>query len=169
MHFQFRKMAASSEPLQLRQQVDVSPLLKGLDDIKADGPLTAELTASYVGPDTVVVQGELSVQLDMSCSRCLTPVHEHLDIPFHEQFKLKKQPEEAEDEEDETIYVDNETVELVPYVEESFILNLPMTVVCKESCKGLCPTCGRDLNEGACGCNNEVVDPRLAALKDFFK
>lgn len=170
MHFQFRNMAASSEPLQVHQQVDVSRLVEGLGDIKVPKPLQADLKASYDAiTETVNVQGELSVQLDMACSRCLIPVQQHLDIPFHEQFKLVKQPEKLQDEDDETIYVDNETVDLVPFVEESFLLHLPLTVVCKESCKGLCTTCGTDLNEGTCNCDKEVVDPRLAALKDFFK
>ncbi|GIP27434.1 hypothetical protein J23TS9_25640 [Paenibacillus sp. J23TS9] len=169
MHFQFRKMAASSEPLQVRLQVDVSRLVQGTGDIKIPQPLLAELKAAYVGEDTVDVQGKLSVELDMSCSRCLKPVHQHLDIPFHEQFKLVKQPEEVQDENDDTNYVNDENVDLVPYVEESFVLHIPMTAVCKETCKGLCPSCGADLNEGTCDCDTEVVDPRLAALKDFFE
>ncbi|MDR9854493.1 DUF177 domain-containing protein [Paenibacillus sp. VCA1] len=169
MHFQFKKMAAGSQPLQVRQQVDVSRLVQGLGDIRAPRPLLAELEVSCVGQDAVEVQGKLSVELDMACSRCLKPVHQHLNIPFHERFKLVKAPEEIQDEDDDTIYVDDETVDLVPYVEESFVLHIPMTAVCKEDCKGLCPNCGADLNEGACDCDTETVDPRLAALKDFFK
>ncbi|MDR0269154.1 DUF177 domain-containing protein [Paenibacillus sp.] len=169
MHFQFRKMAAGSEPLQVRLQVDVNHLVQGLGDIKVPQPLLAELKATYVGQDTVDVHGELSIGLDMACSRCLKPVHQHLSIPFHEQFKLVKSSEEIQDEDDDTIYVNDENVDLVPYVEESFVLHIPITAVCKDTCKGLCPNCGTDLNEGACGCDTEVVDPRLAALKDFFK
>lgn len=169
MHFQFRKMAASSEPLQVRQQVDVSRLVQGLGDIKVPQPLLADLKATYVGQDAVDVQGKLSVELDMSCSRCLKPLHQHLNIPFHEQFKLVKPSEEMDNEDDDTIYVNDENVDLVPYVEESFVLHIPMTAVCKDTCKGLCPNCGKDLNEGTCDCDTEVVDPRLAALKDFFK
>ncbi|GAB6988863.1 YceD family protein [Paenibacillus pini] len=171
MQLQFRKMASSTEPLQFHQEVDVSRAVEGRDDVSNLQPLQADLKATYLGPlipDTVDVQGKLSVQLDMVCARCLTVVHEHLHIPFHEQLKQGKQPEEFR-EEDDTIYVDNEIVDLVPLVEESFLLHLPQTVLCKSTCKGLCPNCGVDLNEGTCNCDKQRVDPRLEALQNFFK
>ena len=42
---------------------------------------------------------------------------------------------------------------------------LPMKPLCKPDCKGLCPSCGKDLNLGACGCTHETIDPRWEALK----
>ena len=48
-------------------------------------------------------------------------------------------------------------------------LNWPVKILCREDCKGLCPVCGRNLNEGDCGCDTFVPDPRMAALKDIFE
>jgi uncharacterized protein len=43
-----------------------------------------------------------------------------------------------------------------------------MKPLCSEDCKGICPQCGQDLNEGECDCEIETVDPRLAKLKEFY-
>jgi uncharacterized protein len=52
---------------------------------------------------------------------------------------------------------------------EQIELALPMRFVCSEECRGLCPMCGVDLNERACGCSQERSDPRLAVLREFRK
>ena len=49
-----------------------------------------------------------------------------------------------------------------------FFMNVPGKFLCSEDCKGLCPQCGADLNEGDCGCDNEVIDPRWEALKKIM-
>ena len=48
------------------------------------------------------------------------------------------------------------------------LMSLPMKVLCKETCKGLCPVCGKNRNDGECGCDTFVPDPRMAAIKDIF-
>lgn len=168
MQFQFRKMAALEGPLHIHDSVDVSRVVADRPDILSSSPLTVDLKAIYVDGDTVDVAGTVTGQLQMACSRCLKPINEQLDIEFHEQFKLVKGQNEPEDEEDYTIYVDQDVVELTPIIEEAFLLHLPLAPVCDSDCKGLCQKCGTDLNENTCSCDTEVIDPRLAGLKDFF-
>ena len=67
---------------------------------------------------------------------------------------------------DEELF-DGKTIDLEPLVREQVLLALPMHAVCREDCKGLCGTCGKNLNEGECGCAPSQVDPRLAALKNI--
>ncbi|MFZ5445566.1 MAG: YceD family protein [Myxococcota bacterium] len=63
---------------------------------------------------------------------------------------------------------DGKTIDLDPIVREQVLLALPVTVVCRDDCKGLCSTCGQDLNEKDCGHGREKeVDVRLAKLKDI--
>jgi uncharacterized protein len=115
-----------------------------------------------------VVEGGLELDVELSCSRCLEPAREHLAIPFYEKFQTSAAYEEGPENED-IIPVKEDKVNLQPYVEESVLLYLPFVPLCTEDCKGLCPQCGSNLNEQACGCNHEVIDPRFAALKDLFK
>ncbi|ANY75430.1 YceD family protein [Paenibacillus ihbetae] len=169
MLIQFRKLTTSDQPLQFHQTVDVTNAVKGRKDIVAVQPLQVDLKAVPSVAGSVDVRGSLEAELEMKCSRCLKPVNEHLHIPFHEVFQQVENPESIQDEDDDTTYVQGESVDLAPYVEEAFLLQLPLAPVCRDDCKGLCHNCGKDLNEGSCDCDTEVIDPRLAGLKDFFK
>ncbi|MFE4711539.1 MULTISPECIES: DUF177 domain-containing protein [Paenibacillus] len=170
MKIHFRKIANADEPLQIHETMDVSEVVRGRKDILDISPLSVNLNALPAGTDQVNVVGTLSGDVDMLCGRCLNEAHSHLKIPFAETFKWLKQPDlPEEDEDDELIYVKDEIVDLVPHLEETFVLHLPDSALCKADCLGLCQTCGQNLNEGTCSCDNTVVDPRLAGLKDFFK
>jgi Predicted metal-binding, possibly nucleic acid-binding protein len=131
------------------------------------GPLRVDLAARGVGEGMVVVEGGLAIEVTMPCSRCLKPVRVSVDVPFREHFKVSQEPQ-TEEEADRFIAVKDNDVDLTPYVEEAVQLELPLVPLCAEDCKGLCPECGTDLNEGECGCDRTPVDPRLAALKDLF-
>ncbi|MBO2942737.1 DUF177 domain-containing protein [Paenibacillus sp. F411] len=169
MLIQFRKLTTSDQPLQFHQTVDVSQTVKGRKDIIEVKPLQADLAARSSVDGSIVVTGRLQGDLVMHCSRCLDPVNEHVDIPFHEVFQPVDSLDNLQDENDDITYVEGESVDLADYVKEALLLYLPLAPVCRKDCSGLCPKCGRDLNEGSCGCDTEVIDPRLAGLKDFFK
>ncbi|ANS73945.1 metal-binding protein [Paenibacillus yonginensis] len=169
MHFQFRKVASAEGPTKFHESLDVSDLIKGRKDVSSIAPLVSDLQLYAAGEDMVDVTGTLKTELHVACSRCLTPVARVIDIDFKERFIHGQEPEQEQDLDDNAIYVEDESVDLVPYLEESLMLNLPFAVVCKDDCKGLCPACGTNLNEHDCGCDTTAVDPRLAALKDFFK
>ncbi|MBP2001167.1 uncharacterized protein J2Z69_002210 [Paenibacillus shirakamiensis] len=169
MHFQFRKIAAAEGPVAIHKALDVTNVVRDRNDITHISPLTADLQLMFNSEGIVDVTGNLSVELDMTCSRCLKPLKKQIRTYFHESFKHLPKGEEVQDEENDIINVADDNVDLVPYVEQALLLNLPFAAVCKDDCKGLCSTCGADLNEQECGCDREVIDPRLAALKDFFK
>ena len=76
-----------------------------------------------------------------------------------------KTPGEA----DETEGCDGETIILDPLVRDTLLVAEPLRELCKSDCKGLCPVCGQNLNEGTCTCNTFVPDPRLAALESLLK
>jgi len=65
---------------------------------------------------------------------------------------------------DEDRYAGKE-IDLAPAVREQILLYIPPPPLCREDCLGLCPKCGKDLNDGACSCDRTVIDPRWAALK----
>jgi uncharacterized protein len=53
-------------------------------------------------------------------------------------------------------------------INNEILLNWPLKILCKEDCKGICKVCGKNLNDGDCGCDDFVPDPRMAAIKDIF-
>jgi uncharacterized protein len=107
----------------------------------------------------------------LECSRCLTA------YPFHEDdgfslllYPRVKQPEgevELAREELDVLYYDDPVVPLSPIAEERLQMALPMKPLCRPECRGLCPRCGKDLNQGPCECTTETVDPRWEALRNL--
>ncbi len=124
--------------------------------------------------DEITVEGRMSAQLEMPCSRCLKLHEECLD----ETFELTYFPRPVEedfvdelelDESELTVsYYDGETLDLHEIVREQLFLSLPAKPLCKEDCAGLCPSCGQDFNEGTCDCPKVEGDPRFAVLKQLL-
>ncbi len=166
MIISFRELAKAGSA-RYHERIDIGGLIKGRRDIVQSGPLQVELTAEYKA-GAVHVQGMLSVELELVCSRCLGQFRQTLNIPVREMFVQKTEGEEP-DEDDEVHPVSEDKFDLKPYIEEIVFLELPYIPLCDEACKGLCSVCGKNRNEEQCGCSQERIDPRLAGLADFFK
>ena len=102
-----------------------------------------KITVKNLGNRKLSLTGNTSVTLAIPCSRCLEPVNSNTDIEFDQEIDM------------------NACNELSLY--------LPMKVLCKDDCKGICSRCGANLNKGDCGCDTWVPDPRMAAIQDIFK
>jgi len=103
--------------------------------------------------------------LDTVCSRCLKPVR----VPKH-QFICRAFADSLQDEENDDIYlVEGDTVDVDEIISEAIVLEMDSVVLCSEDCKGLCPQCGADLNDGDCGCEDDNIDPRWEALRAMIK
>ncbi len=115
-----------------------------------------------------LVRGHLRCPVVMPCSRCAADCTQSLDASFEEYIEL---PDEGEAQdihaEEHFVVIDNGMpfLNLAAIAWEEFVLALPQTPLCSEECKGLCPHCGADLNEGPCGCHAWEGDPRLAVLR----
>lgn len=86
---------------------------------------------------------------------------------FREVFAPDKTTEYTE-EEDDQIFMEGYQLNVEDLLYSEILLNLPTKVLCREDCKGICRQCGKDLNEGECGCDTFVPDPRMAVIKDIF-
>ena len=167
MRIHVHELITSDASRTIRETLDASALFAGRRDVLSAGPLHVDLEARGVEEGMAVVEGGLAIDVTMPCSRCLKPVRVSVTVPFQEHFKVSTGPQ-TEEEADRFIAVKDNDVDLTPYVEEAVQLELPLVPLCAEDCKGLCPECGKDLNEGECGCDRTPIDPRLAALKDLF-
>ena len=123
---------------------------------------------------TFRLAGSTQTTLEVPCSRCL----ETMSVAVDASFDLRYQPhstnvgngdDEQEIEEDDltTAFYQNDEIDLEQLMREQFYLALPMKPLCSESCRGLCPVCGTNLNKGSCDCKRDWEDPRLAALKEL--
>lgn len=133
-------------------------------------PLKSPLDVSGKVANTAgMVELRLQIRgiLDTQCARCLKELKVNVDLSLRNYLVTElSNPDEAGDD---MIVVESNFLDLDEIVRTSVILNITQRHLCKEDCKGLCPICGRDLNEGSCGCVTKTIDPRLAGLKDFFE
>ena len=111
------------------------------------------------------LSGELHFEYSANCLRCLDCVEMTADVDVEENFI-----EISESNDDEAYTFEGYVVDIDKPLMDNIILALPMKVICKEDCKGLCKTCGTNLNLKNCNCDeSEIVDPRMEILKDYFK
>ncbi len=114
-------------------------------------------------------EAKAEANITFCCCRCLKLCNQSLSFNICEKFsKLsnsKIQQNQEELEENEFFVSDNDTINLMPAVEANLLVNLPMTVLCNENCKGLCPICGQNLNETSCNC--KITDERFAILRSL--
>ena len=103
--------------------------------------------------------------LDLVCDRCLTPLARRESMEFSHTVVLSLNREDS----DELIVIPDGKLDLAELANSDILLALPTSIVCDEGCKGLCPVCGKNLNEGDCGCDRSVPDPRLEKLRELFK
>jgi uncharacterized protein len=139
-----------------------------LGDVHFDGTLRKDEPRFILG-------GRLQARLQVMCGRCLEP----FTLPVDTQVELTYVPhpataandEEVELSQDDltTAFYRDQTLDLGEMVREQFYLALPMSPLCREDCKGLCPRCGTNLNQGTCACDVRWEDPRLAGLRTLLK
>jgi uncharacterized protein len=123
--------------------------------------------------DTVFVDGSLETTVATDCCRCL----EIADFPVTSNFRYTFTPvgnqpgdeQELHSEDLEFGFYEDDIIDLDDLLFEQIMLQIPIRVLCKETCKGLCPHCGTNLNTAKCNCQTEVIDERLAVLKKFKK
>lgn len=134
-------------------------------DLDPRSPLNVRLEAQQAGPD-VVVRGTITGTFGRDCRRCLEPVTVELD---EELGLLYRAGEVVETEEPEDVLPmpKGRELDLTGPVREQVLLGVPQYAYCRRTCKGLCPTCGTNLNEATCDCASDDVDERWAPLRQL--
>jgi uncharacterized protein len=173
--------------LSLDETLSESFLTHALAEVKdtgfrPDGPALLHVKLQKTGSG-VLLRGSTEVNVQTPCRRCLADVHLRVPVSFTLNLVSRAALSDAEqkaggdddqserggsfvlERADEELF-DGKTIDLDPLVREQVLLALPMHAVCRDDCKGLCGTCGQNLNEGECGCARSQVDPRLAVLKN---
>ena len=124
--------------------------LDQLPGVSAEGPMEYDLFAWKL-PGQLLVRGRVSIRLRLQCSRCACFFSTSVaDSSFLRDYLVRD---------------GQATVDVTPDLREAVLLELPHYPVCRKDCRGVCPRCGRDLNEGPCECGPPETPGRWSALE----
>ncbi len=110
------------------------------------------------------LEAEVGFDFSIPCDRCAEQIDKHYSYHFEHQLV----PSLNNEENDSYIEVQDYQLDLDELIRADILLELPTKFLCRSDCKGICPQCGKNLNDGSCGCIKHQVDPRLEVLKKLI-
>jgi uncharacterized protein len=143
-------------PLEL-PQIDIPP------DIQVSN-LYGSVRATRT-PQGILLQADFNAEVSLECVRCLTIFQQPLHVEFTELYAFSKRYVTDSG----LLMPETGIIDLAPVLREYFLLEIPISPLCQPDCKGLCPTCGNNLNESTCNHDDEIGDPRFSLLKKLLE
>lgn len=162
------------EPIGAIRRFDVqATVLQDEEDVTQAAPLVGQVSMLRTNLG-VLVEGMLTGPVTVACTRCLKPVTVDVTVELEEEFKptvdVVRGAYVPVDEDDTALLIDEHHVlDIGEVLRQAVLLEVPIQVLCRPDCAGLCQTCGQNLNEGNCDCPDEDSDARweqLSALLD---
>jgi uncharacterized protein len=162
------------EPIGATRAYDLlATVLQDEEDVIQAAPLSGRITMLRTNLG-VLVEGVLTGPVTVACTRCLKPVILDVTIELEEEFKptvdVVRGAYVPVNEDDTALLIDaHHILDISEVLRQAVLLEVPIQVLCRPDCAGLCQTCGQDLNEGTCDCPDEDSDARwvqLSALLD---
>ncbi len=147
--------------------VDIAQV--GAMPVDGQADLIVEHRGAHEFVNDIRLRAGYSANFEVLCARCLDPVA----VPLSGSFDLIFRPAHADAEsgeraitvdETEIGYYEESGLLLEDVVREQVLLSLPNRTLCTPDCKGLCPSCGQNLNSASCNCDKAAADPRWNAL-----
>ncbi len=151
---------------------DLSGILKDMEDIKTSGPVVGTASLTRMG-DQVYLAGNVEARLTLSCDRCLEDFFAEISTSFTYLFAPASVEEPAERamriEDVELAQYDGIHIPTAHVFREQILLNIPERKLCSDTCKGICPNCGANLNRETCTCTHKDPDSAFAVLESLKK
>ena len=138
-------------------------------DANFDSPVEVKVRLEKLARQ-IIVRSEIATSASFSCDRCLAgfrqPIAANYAVAYVEDSSETGRfpPEEVR-----VIRPDATVIDLSDDVREMVLLSVPLKLLCREECRGLCPRCGADLNAGECGCTKEIANRPWQDLEKILK
>ncbi len=118
---------------------------------------------------SILVRCALSMEVELTCNRCLGQFRHPLKVNFEEEFLptvdvLSGVPLPLPEEVDPFTIDEHHTIDLTEAIRQYSVMAIPIKALCDKDCAGLCPKCGQNLNQGKCDCPVQEIDPRWSEL-----
>ncbi len=109
----------------------------------------------------LLVTAEIETRWQGSCVRCLEDASSNIQVKVRELFEPQGVGEQ------DSYHFEGDVLDLTELIKDFVVLELPVVPLCASDCKGLCSTCGQNLNEGGCDCAKDDIDPRWSKLSSL--
>lgn len=162
-------IAAEARELSFREPEDEvnRSLSHGVrDEWRFKAPIDVQLSYYRAGTE-LFFEGRLEGSTAAECARCAEEFESGIERPFRFIMTPRSIAEEGKAGDGTYAVYDGDKVDLSPLIREELLIALPTRPLCREECRGLCPRCGTNLNQGECRCPEPAGDPRLAVLRSL--
>ena len=142
-------------------------------ELQRSGPVSAIVILKRNGVDRVLFTGEIETIISFECDRCLEnysldlACSFKLDLEYADSRRLEPEEHEISPSEMDMIYLEEPVVDVFEILSQQIFLMIPGKHLCQETCRGLCPRCGTNLNLESCTCKQELKSSPFAVLKKF--
>ncbi|MGM0381509.1 MAG: YceD family protein [bacterium] len=154
--------------LAVEKAVEADQLDLKSEQLELAGKLQLKVDIHHSGQGLLRTAGEYKVPLTVFCSRCLEPFSDHIEGEIKGVFVPEGYGEEIEYEDGEyRVEYTEETISLWSLISQDILVRIPMQPLCDSDCRGLCPVCGQNLNEGDCGHSPEPSTSMSEQLKQI--
>ena len=150
------ELFAPAESSHFEGKAAIPLIVAGPDDLRFDDPIDYEVDVTNTG-DALLVQGQVRGVALIACARCLDDVTVPFEGDIEGYFLINSEVDHPEDLDDDEFDVlpDDHIIDLMPLIQAALFIEAPTIPLCREDCKGICPQCGANLNDGPCGCTFE--------------
>ena len=162
-------------------KIKVSSLSNGRYDYVFEGNISdIEISEPYYGryltevalskfDNQIILDSETKINANLTCDRCTNEFNSIITSSYRMIYLFRQESDEIDNDKTDVVYVhpDTDKIVLDEDIRDFAVLAVPMKKLCKEDCKGLCPRCGKNLNEGTCNCKEDKIDPRWEPLQEL--
>lgn len=131
-----------------------------------DDGFSYDIVLTHTG-DGVLASGMVRAHAHGLCDRCLDPAEFDISGAV-EEYYLFEEPEDAGEDEEYQLVGEESTVDLSDALADAVVMETPFVLLCKPDCKGLCPTCGCNLNHEQCDCAEKAAEGRMTSDENPF-
>jgi uncharacterized protein len=144
------------------------------EDVCCTKPVVGSVDFTNTG-HLIVARGSFKTEIELECGRCLETLRMPVEVKIEENLPITNyqaliagHEEEIGEEEEEPLFQNN-VFDLSEYIRQAIFVQTPIQPLCSNVCKGLCPTCGKNFNEGPCDCPVTIEASPLAVLGELLK
>lgn len=126
------------------------------------------LLISGTGSKKAEISADIELALMIPCDRCLEDVKTQIEIHTSREVNLSETKEKEQEALEDVDYIDGTMFDAEKFAYSEILMNLPMKVLCRTDCRGICNKCGANLNYKDCGCDTAELDPQMAKALEVF-